>query len=61
MKIRNLKIYKRLIRGNEKHNFYKVTPEIRLQGKWLEDLGFQPNEHVQVECKQGQLIITKIE
>ena len=36
-------------------------PEIRMEGKWLEKLGFKQGEHVQVEWKRKKLIITQIE
>ena len=36
-------------------------PEIKLEGKWLEKLGFKQGEHVMVEWKRKKLIITLIE
>ncbi len=35
------------------------VPMIRMQGKWLEELEFGIGAHVNVECRKGQLIITK--
>ena len=34
------------------------APQLRLQGKWLEELGFQIGESVLVKCEDGKLIIT---
>ena len=51
---RKLKTYGRYVNR-------EIVPELRLQGKWLELLGFDPNCHVEVECKRGELIIRKIE
>lgn len=50
-----------MIRGSNYSPFYQVMPEIRLQGKWLEDLGFYVGEKLQVECKDEKIIISKIE
>ena len=33
-------------------------PQIRLQGKWLQECGFEPGSQVQIQCEQGKLIIT---
>ena len=33
-------------------------PQIRLQGKWLQECGFDPGSQVQIQCEQGKLIIT---
>ena len=37
---------------------YKRIPQIRLQGKWLQELGFDIGEALNVECEGGRLIIT---
>lgn len=34
------------------------SPMLRLQGKWMEELGFQIGETVLVKCEGGELIIT---
>ena len=34
------------------------SPQLRLQGRWLEELGFQIGEAVLVKCEDGKLIIT---
>jgi toxic protein SymE len=35
-----------------------VFPEIRLCGKWLQDMGFSCGDMVTVQLKENQLIIT---
>lgn len=36
-------------------------PEIKMEGKWLANLGFKRGEEVKIEFKQKQLILTLIE
>lgn len=38
-----------------------VVPEIKLEGKWLEKLGFKLGGQIQVEWERNKLIITPIE
>lgn len=38
---------------------YKSVPQIRLQGLWLEQLGFEPGAEVKVECEEGRLVISR--
>lgn len=38
---------------------YSSTPQIRLQGKWLEDLGFDIGRNINIECQGGRIIITR--
>jgi toxic protein SymE len=35
-----------------------VFPEIRLKGKWLQDLGFACGKMVSIQLQENQLIIT---
>jgi formylmethanofuran dehydrogenase subunit D len=35
-------------------------PQINLTGKWLEELGIQAGDKVKVQCKDGQIAITKV-
>jgi toxic protein SymE len=35
-----------------------TVPEIRLEGKWLENLGFKQGQTVSIELKQNKLTIT---
>ena len=37
---------------------YKNVPQIRLQGDWLKELGFEEGTPINVECQNGRLIIT---
>jgi len=36
---------------------YQAVPAIRLQGKWLERLGFSVGREINVQCQKGCLII----
>lgn len=53
-KFRTLKIYKK-----HRTSRWKVTivPEIRLEGKWLKELGFEEGNEIQIEQHQSKLII----
>lgn len=55
VKERNLKIYRRvkIYRWNS-----KTIPEIRLQGKWLKDIGFIEGKRIKVKQQKKKLIIT---
>lgn len=35
-----------------------TVPEIRLEGKWLKDLGFKEGKEVKIEQEKNKLIIT---
>lgn len=37
---------------------YKTAPMLRIQGLWLEELGFNVGEPILVKCEAGKLIIT---
>jgi toxic protein SymE len=37
---------------------YTTIPEIRLEGKWLEKIGFNKGQRVKIEHEQCRLIIT---
>ena len=55
--IRKLKIYSKCRPRNiDPTN----VPEIRLEGKWVEKLGFEQAEHVIVRGEPGKLTITLI-
>ena len=34
-------------------------PQIRLQGRWLREAGFEPDSRVDVEVREGRLIIRR--
>ena len=40
---------------------YSRVPGIRIQGKWLAELGFEPGDAVLVWCEDGKIVITKDE
>lgn len=55
---RKLKVYSKF----RNRRWYSTTvPEIRLEGKWLEKLGFNEGKQVQIEQQQNKLIITLFE
>lgn len=55
-KLRILKIYSKF-RYRKWGNNYTV-PEIRLEGQWLEQLGFEQGNEVLIEQENNKLIIT---
>ena len=55
MEKRKLSVY----RGSTKD--YVPVPKITIQGQWLESLGFSIGDKLVVTCKQGTLIIQKLE
>jgi toxic protein SymE len=56
-KQRQLKIYVKYFQ--RKYHEYSVYPEIRLAGKWLQDLGFSCGEDVVVRFEEDKIIIEK--
>ena len=40
---------------------YIIVPAIRLEGKWLEQLGFKRGEKVKLVCNKNKLVIIKEE
>lgn len=50
MKQRSLKVYKAPGLDSE-------LPQIRIQGKWLSDLGYRVGDHLIVSIKSGKLTI----
>lgn len=57
-KTRKLKIQPKTV--NRTFN-YVIVPEILLKGKWLEEAGFKPGQHVQIEQQKNKLTITILE
>jgi toxic protein SymE len=61
---RTLKVYE-ATEIRERNTLYGtrcvVTPQIRLQGRWLEELGFEPGKQLNVHCDEGKLTITVAE
>lgn len=41
------------------NRYYDIpVPFIRLEGKWLQECGFEPDSHINIHCEEGKLIIT---
>ncbi len=65
MKNRKLKVYETEYQINNPDVFGYCgkksvsIPQIRLQGKWLQECGFEPGSQVQIQCERGKLVITK--
>jgi toxic protein SymE len=55
-RIRLLKVQPKIFNRSQGH---VVLPEIKLCGKWVEELGFLVNEKVQIICENGRITITK--
>ncbi|WP_367118605.1 SymE family type I addiction module toxin [uncultured Chryseobacterium sp.] len=53
---RQLKVHQRYI--SRSYHRYVIFPEIRLCGKWLQDMGFNCGESVIVCHKKNKIIIT---
>lgn len=60
-KERKMKVYEatRVVQNTCYSSKYERVPQIRLQGLWLERLGFEPGTELKVECEEGKLIIQK--
>ena len=54
---RILKVYRKFQRRRWDH---KVVPEIRLEGDWLQDLGFEIGDAIEVLQEKHQLTIKLI-
>ena len=37
---------------------YTTVPEIRLEGRWLSELGFKEGQQVKIEQERNRLVIT---
>lgn len=58
-KERRLKIYSKYKPDAPWESRY--VPEIRLNGKWLEDLGFDYGEFILVKCEANRIVIEILE
>ncbi len=58
---RRIKVYEASIPSTDRwgRSSYKTVPQIRLQGQWLEELGFEPGVQMSIQCSGGKLIITR--
>lgn len=54
---RGRKRYLRVYRGGSWERYQ--VPQLRLEGKWLEDYGFLPGIPIEVTCTEGRLVICK--
>lgn len=52
---RQLKVYA----SKNQYADKKQAPCIRIEGKWLSDIGFNIGDYITVECCNGELIIRK--
>ncbi len=54
-----------MIKKIRKHKVYDTyqngsyTAQIRLQGKWVEELGFKPGDELKIKCSEGKIVIVK--
>ncbi|MCQ4141174.1 type I toxin-antitoxin system SymE family toxin [Chryseobacterium sp. EO14] len=55
MNSRKLKIYSRFQKSSYK---LIIVPEIRLRGKWLDEIGFGEGKMVNIQQKKNKIIIT---
>jgi len=56
--IRKLKIYQKF-QSRERKSI--TVPEIRLEGKWLQELGFEIGKEIEIKQQQNKLTITLTE
>lgn len=54
-KVRKLKVYGAV------GKWYKEPPKILLKGQWLERLGFECGDNIEVECHNNRIIVRKQE
>ncbi|MFC0780180.1 SymE family type I addiction module toxin [Flavobacterium sp. HJSW_4] len=53
---RQLKIHRKYI--SRSYSRYVIFPEIRLCGKWLQEIGFNCGKSVTVEQEKNKIVIT---
>jgi toxic protein SymE len=54
-RFRKLKIYKKF---QPREWEYTPVPEIRLEGKWLKELGFEIGKEIEIKQQRNKLTIT---
>ena len=42
------------------NSHYRGIPQIRLQGDWLQSMGFSIGDSIQVSCEENKLVISKV-
>lgn len=62
MQKRNLKVYYSHHSIKDNNSLYvrtieRTVPQIRLQGVWLEELGFNAGDQIEVTCEDGKITI----
>ncbi|QMU63496.1 MAG: type I addiction module toxin, SymE family [Flavobacteriaceae bacterium] len=55
-RFRKLKIYQKY--QSREWSKYAVVPEIRLEGKWLRELGFEIGKEIEIDQQKNKLTIT---
>ncbi len=58
-RFRKLKIYQKY--QPREWGSYAIVPEIRLQGKWLKELGFEIGKEITITQQKNKLTITLID
>ncbi|WP_408039319.1 SymE family type I addiction module toxin [Tenacibaculum amylolyticum] len=58
-RFRKLKIYKK--HQSRDWSEYAIVPEIRLEGKWLKELGFEIGKEIEIKQQKNKLTITLID
>lgn len=53
---RRLKVYQKFF--SRAYFKFKLFPEIRLCGKWLQETGFKTGQVVIVRCEKNKIVIT---
>jgi toxic protein SymE len=57
-KTRILKVYKK---AQQRQRYYAIVPEIRLQGEWLQKIGFGIGSTVQVRIASQKIVLELVE
>lgn len=57
-KIKTMKVYSKF---RQKTNDSIIIPQIMMQGNWLADLGFKPDDAFKIEGGKNKLILTKLQ
>lgn len=61
---RRIKVQPKYVERRDTHSIYAyakhyiTVPRILLEGKWLQQWGFDPGSHVDIQCEDGKLIIS---
>lgn len=63
-KNRSLKVYSATEqRGNQRimnGSYYVEVPQIRMQGNWLRECGFDSGTRLDVQCEEGKLTVRTV-